>query len=215
MGSLINLKGKRFDRVIVLEQSSTKGNHAEWECLCDCGEIFYRRSSNLFRSKRQSCGIGECAKTKNMKHGMCYTKEYKVWRGMMARCSNENHEAYADYGGRGIEVCERWAKFENFYEDMGKSPKGLQLDRIKNDGNYCKSNCRWTTPKINSNNRRSSNRITCNGITKTLSEWGDHVGGSRHTVSDRIKKGWPLEMATSIPVGWTMVELWKHFQESV
>ena len=81
------------------------------------------------------------------------TSTYFVWRAMIQRCTNPNTTHYDRYGGRGISVCERWLKFENFLADMGEKPKGLTLDRIDNNGNYENSNCRWVTHKENCNNR--------------------------------------------------------------
>lgn len=75
---------------------------------------------------------------------------------MMRRCRNPNNPDYQKYyGARGIEVCERWLKFENFYEDMGPRPEGMTLNRINNDGNYEPSNCEWTSDRVQSTNKRS------------------------------------------------------------
>lgn len=92
-------------------------------------------------------------------HGMSKTLIYKRWEEMKRRCLNPNSHRFEFYGARGIKVCDRWLSFENFYEDMGDIPfKGAELDREDNDGDYCKSNCRWVTKVINVNNRRDLKR---------------------------------------------------------
>lgn len=88
-------------------------------------------------------------------HGKSHTKTYRCYRAMIRRCYNKSQINYERYGNRGIKVCDRWLEsFENFLEDIGECPKGYQLDRIDNDGNYEPNNCRWVTPKTNANNRR-------------------------------------------------------------
>ena len=109
------------------------------------------------------------------KHGKWKSKEWNSWDHMKRRCLNPNDPKFPDYGGRGIEVCERWLKFENFYEDMGDAPSSKHsLERKDNDGNYELSNCKWASPVEQSNNRRKREK-------KGLSSgrvWG---GGHRRT----------------------------------
>ena len=92
-------------------------------------------------------------------HNKTGTHIYITWTNMKRRCSNVKGWDYKYYGGRGIKVCDRWLhSFETFYTDMGDKPfPKAQIDRIDNDGNYEPSNCRWVTPKENSNNRRTEN----------------------------------------------------------
>lgn len=92
-------------------------------------------------------------------HGHCRNKKpsptYYSWRSMKFRCLYPQAINYQNYGGRGITVCDRWLKFENFLEDMGERPDGLTLSRINNDGNYEPTNCCWDDPQNQAQNRRT------------------------------------------------------------
>lgn len=105
--------------------------------------------------------------SKNKKHGMSKSPEFTAWVNLRARCEKVNHPSYKDYGGRGIEVCERWQKFENFFEDMGLRPSNEHsLDRTDNNGNYEPNNCRWATKKQQQANRRFSNSSGIRNVFK-------------------------------------------------
>jgi hypothetical protein len=121
---------------------------------------------------------------------------------MIDRCKNENNHAYGDYGGRGIKVCDRWALFENFIEDMGSSPSpDHSIDRYPDkNGDYEKSNCRWATFKEQANNRRSNRIIIFRGISMTLAEAVDLTGLKYHTVRMRLCRGWPIDAALTDPL---------------
>ena len=99
--------------------------------------------------------------------GKEFYSEYQRWKAMRRRCYLKTDKDYKNYGERGIKVCKRWDKFENFIKDMGKCPKGFSLDRIDSNGNYEPKNCKWSSAYEQSRNRRTVPKITKNGITKT------------------------------------------------
>ena len=121
---------------------------------------------------------------------------YRSWESMKHRCLNQNSNRYKNYGARGIVICERWLNsFSNFYEDMGDRPDGTFLERIDNDGNYEKSNCKWASCKEQANNRRSNHRVEFKDETHTLFEWAEITGIKWGTLLYRINNGWPIEKA--------------------
>jgi hypothetical protein len=136
-----------------------------WLCRCDCGTQKEVAQGNLGRCIF-SCGClhKELAAASKLRltHGMRNSVEYATWNSMKNRCFNPKSQAFKNYGGRGITVCERWMKFENFFSDMGPRPDGLEIDRINNNGNYEPDNCRWTTRSVNILNTRERlrNRTT-------------------------------------------------------
>lgn len=133
------------------------------------------------------------------------TPEYRAWAQMMTRCNNPNADKYAYYGGRGIKVCDRWQKFENFLADMGVKPsKGHSVERKNNDGDYCPENCRWATKKEQSSNRRSNTLVTYQGRTQTLKQWAEEIGMKYATLHARISiRGWSVERSFTEPVEGT------------
>lgn len=135
----------------------------------------------------------------NTTHGYSRTDVYAIWVGMKYRCRIKKSKGYHLYGGRGIRVCKRWRKFENFLSDMGDRPKGMSIDRINNSGDYRPSNCRWATRRQQANNVRTNVRIKYLGITKTLTEWARELEVSSTCIKDRIKRGWSVEKTFSTP----------------
>lgn len=117
-----------------------------------CATIFYK-------SPRNSPYSNSYPTNPHRKHGLSRTQIYSVWSSMRARCENTKHIAFKNYGGRGIKVCKRWLKFENFFADMGERPTiKHSLDRRNNDGNYEPGNCRWATAKEQYHNSRRKKR---------------------------------------------------------
>lgn len=151
-----NLVGKVFNSWTVLSAAPSKewanGKKSTcWNCKCVCGTERVVFGGVLKDGRSKSCG---CA-NKGKLNGESYSREYRIWKGMLARCNNKNATSYENYGGRGIKVCERWLDYKAFLEDMGRAPsKDHTLDREKNDLDYCKDNCRWATWSEQNSNRR-------------------------------------------------------------
>ena len=182
---------------------NTRG--AKWLCICECSNYKIASAHELKQKTVQSCGCLNDQKRKenNRKHGLYQHPLYNVWRDMKQRCYNPNSEYYDRYGGRGIKVCAEWKDdFLTFYNDMivGYEP-GLTLDRIDNDGDYCKENCRWITNKDQQNNKSSNTLINYYGEDYTLSQLGEIFGGGKTSsdVANRINIGWTLDESLYLP----------------
>ncbi len=127
--------------------------------------------------------------------GRCRSRAYLSWSDMIQRCTNPHNKRWADYGGRGIKVCDRWLSSAQFCLDMGERPLGMSLDRRDNDGNYEPSNCYWATREQQQNNRRTNRRITYQNETLTCTQWAARLGINESTLSHRIRRGWTTERA--------------------
>jgi len=166
-----------------------------WLCICDCGTEAILPTKKISTGEVSSCGCWR--RTWSIKHGKSRTLIYALWNGMIGRCLNEKHESFRNYGGRGITVCDRWKKFENFYEDMGERPEGCTLNRVNNDGPYSPENCKWSTYAEQADNTRTSRLVTFNGKTMSISKWKREL---KLPLFSRIHKGWSIEKAFTSPV---------------
>jgi hypothetical protein len=158
-----------------------------------CGKEFEVVIKSVKNKLTQSCGCLQ--KRVTTKHGLHKSSEYAIWHAIKQRCYNKDADHYEDYGGRGIQMCDRWLEsFMNFYEDMGPRPnKSLSIDRLDNSGNYEKSNCEWRTKKEQSNNTRRNHILEHNGEKKTISEWARYLNISKRTILARLRYGWSIE----------------------
>lgn len=131
--------------------------------------------------------------------GWTYHKRtYKVWQSMLQRCQNARNHAFANYGGRGIEVCNAWQSFERFFADMGDAPDNKSLDRIDNNKDYFPDNCRWATPTEQAQNRRTTVYVDLNGQRVSLAKACREKGISYSTALTRIRKGYPIDLVLSV-----------------
>jgi len=191
IGFLLVLKRARNDRY---------GNN-QWLCKCTCGALTVVAGSKLLSKHTRSCGClrRELMREKQTVHGCSGVKEsteYRSWRAMRSRCLDAKNSFYANYGGRGIKICKRWQKFENFFADMGYKPSSKHtLDRINNDGNYTPNNCQWATQHQQARNRRGNRLLTINGKTQCLTTWLENLGIARSTYYARLRLGWSLSEA--------------------
>lgn len=200
----------RFGRLTLIgEGESYSGKHhptRRARFRCDCGEIRDMPPFKVRTGMFKSCGCFAVTASRDRftKHGGYQEPEYKSWNAMIQRCTNPKNTSWADYGGRGITVCERWQGdngYRNFVADMGARPKGMTMDRIDANGNYEPSNCRWASVRVQQNNRRTSVNITANGETLPQTVWRERLGCGKNTIAERIKKGWTPEQAVLTPVG--------------
>ena len=145
--------GKYYGKWQIIRFVDKYKNTFKVESECRCGRRAIHFINDLRAKKTTQC-LHCHNKQAATKHGMHNTTIYYVWSSMKDRCNNPKSTAYKWYGGRGIKVCKRWGKFERFLEDMGERPKGMTIDRIDNDGDYCKENCRWISHQENCRNRK-------------------------------------------------------------
>lgn len=201
-----DLTGRRFGKLVAISSIYDREKKLTlWKCQCDCGNICFVRANSLVHGRTNSCGClrKDSNIKKNTTHGLSKTSLYYAWHSMKARCYNANDHNYPRYGKRGITVCDEWKNsFENFrdWAMLNGYKNGLSLDRIDNDGNYCPNNCRWTTTKVQNNNRGVSINITYNGKTQNLSEWCNELNLPYMRIYQRIiKYGFSFEDAITEP----------------
>ena len=197
----MDLTGQTYNYLTVLHRAeNTKSGKAQWICRCICGKEIVISAKHLRDKKypQKSCG---CMKRKlissaNSQHRMSHHPAFGVWHSMKQRCTDPNHHAYRNYGGRGINVCDRWLKgFENFWEDMGPTwEKGLDLDRIDNNKGYSPENCWWTSRRQNCRNKRNNRMIETPYWKLPLSVAVELTGIGETTLLYRLDHGCPVEL---------------------
>lgn len=194
--------GDHYFKLTVLERAGSQDGRSTWRLRCDCGNLVVRKAHNLRRDK-SSCGCShpqhfqKGRESQTLIHGGARRGEkrtplYNVWQGMKRRCNNPNNKQYADYGGRGIKVCNEWKDdypaFASWAREAGYE-HGLQIDRIDNDGPYAPGNCRFVTQSQNQRNRRPTVWITVHGERMTALDAAKRFGVDAALLRLRLRRG--------------------------
>jgi hypothetical protein len=199
----IDLTGNAFGRLrVIAEAGRTPQGRVMWLCRCECGTEKEVVGHSLRSGATKSCGCGQGhyrpagprPRTRRRR------RVYKIWLGMVRRTTKPQADNYPRYGGRGITVCERWRKFENFYADMGEPPEGSSIERVDNDGPYAPENCRWATDAEQRRNQRRNVKITWCGRTLIAKDWAASLGLHHNVLYRRIAAGWDPERALTTGV---------------
>ena len=192
----------------IRETGAFKGGNKVGIFICPfCTQEFECRISYINCGHTKSCGClkkitGFNLGKSQIKHNMSHTSEYIAWQQLKKRCCVKTDIQYKNYGNRGIRVCDRWLEsFENFYEDMGPKPSPeLSIERINNDGNYCKENCKWGTEEEQNSNRRTSRYLELDGEKRTVTSWCKKLNIAKTTLFNRLNRGWSVEKALKTPI---------------
>lgn len=206
-----DVTGKVYGRLTVLGLIA-RGSHNRpiWLCQCECGQSTRTATSDLVSGRTKSCGCWrrDTRGISKRTHGRSKSQIYDIWVQMCGRCHNPRNKGFANYGGRGIQVCDRWRhSFENFLLDMGDRPASAQkraeysIERKDNNGDYCPENCIWATLDAQRNNTRRAHLITFQGKTQSLKLWCDELHLNYSTIRSRVNEsGWSDEKALTTPV---------------
>lgn len=197
-------------RLTVLEIVRVRGKKPLAICVCSCGKSKTTQLGHIRSGAVRSCGClqkessaitGHANTTHGHARPSVRSATYRSWECMKSRCTNPADPGYADYGGRGISVCDSWkSSFEAFLHDMGPRLRGTTIDRIDVQGNYEPVNCRWAVPSVQHRNKRNNRTVIFNGESMLLIVLSEKTGVPYQRLHERIvRRGWTAEDAVKTP----------------
>lgn len=210
-------EGRVFGKWTILQEVAVRERPVTWAsghrterarfllCRCQCGATLEVNRKNVLSGLSTNCGCVRRQKLSDKAtHGEARpgrtTAEYKIWRGILARCYMPSASGFHRYGGRGIKVCDRWHDYANFLADMGRKPSPRHsVERENNDGDYEPDNCVWALPWVQALNKSNNHRITLDGVTLTITEWARLRGNTAQRIIARLNSGWPEADAIHTP----------------
>lgn len=190
--------GQRFGRLMVLAEAENKPRRLL--CRCDCGTEKVINAFSLTSGRSTSCG---CYRREfRVSHGESASVEYKIWRAIKQRCRDPNNVSYQNYGARGIDICCEWADdFAAFLAAVGQRPTVKHsIERLDNARGYEPGNVVWATKAQQDRNRRNNVVLSFRGKSQCLTDWAAELGIAMVTLQGRLRKGWSVERALSLPV---------------
>lgn len=149
-GRPLDVTGERYGRLVAIERAGRQGRNVCWKFKCDCGKEVVHQIANVRHGTTQSCGcyrdekLVERVRTHGHRINRTTSRTLNQYNHAKNRCFSPRNKHYANFGGRGITMCDRWREgFQNFLDDMGECPDGLSLQRIDENGNFEPGNCEW------------------------------------------------------------------------
>lgn len=202
-----DITGQRFGRLTAIGPVGKNKKGVVWLCRCDCGNTVTPLTNHLASGNTKSCGClqKEIAVRRNTTHGMTKHPIHQIWISIIQRCANPKDRSYANYGGRGIAICDEWRhNFKTFHDYVSQlshcGEEGYTLDRINNSLGYSPGNLRFATRVEQNRNQRKNVMITHNGKTQCLAAWATELDVSRATLNARLRRGWSIERALTTPI---------------